>query len=103
MILISSQRYIDEGIVAEKMAAEDFEVLVSPTFQYDDQAFRVVLDGHHSLAAAKEAGATPVFVVADSTDHDAIGLLENGEAEDFLSVVHLGDDYYNVETGMDIW
>jgi len=103
MITISSQRYIDEEIVEAKQESADYEVFVSPVFELDGQQMRVVLDGHHSLAAAKEDGALPEFVEYDATEHDAICLLEAGDAEGFLQAVHMGDDYYNVETGKDIW
>lgn len=103
MITISSQRYIDEEIVEAKQAAADYEVFVSPSFEVDGQIVRVVLDGHHSLAAALEAGEEPIFTEYDSTEHDAICLLEADDVEGFLQATHMGDDYYNVETGKDIW
>jgi len=62
-----------------------------------------VLDGHHSLAAAKEDGVSPEFVEYDATEHDAICLLESGDIEGFLKATHMGDDYYNVDTGKDVW
>ena len=103
MQTISSQRYIDDATVAAKAAAADFEVFVSPAFEFDGEVVRVVLDGHHSLAAAKLAGVAPVYVEYTATEHDAIALLEAGAYEDFLMATHLGDDYYNVETGMCVW
>jgi len=103
MITISSQRYIDEEIVESKRANEDYEVFVSPAFEVDGQTVRVVLDGHHSLAAALENGEEPTFTEYDSTDHDAICLLESGDVEGFLQATHMGDDYYNVDTGKDVW
>lgn len=103
MKTISSQRYIDEEIVAAKIAAEDFEVMVSPGFEVDGEAFRVVLDGHHSLEAARRAGVPPTYIEYTATDHDAIGLLDSGDIETFLKVVHMGDDYYDVETGITVW
>lgn len=103
MKTISSQRYTNEEIVAEKIAAEDFEVFVSPAFEIEGETVRVVLDGHHSFAAAKEAGVSPVFVEYTATEHDAIGLIEAGEFESFLEAAHMGDDYYDVETGECVW
>lgn len=103
MKTISSQRYINDDIVAEKISAVDFEVMVSPSFEIDGEIYRVVLDGHHSLFAAKSAGADPVFFEADSTDHDAVSLITNGDVEGFLSAVHMGDDYYDTDNGQDIW
>jgi hypothetical protein len=103
MTIISSQRYLDENIVAEKIAAEDFEVMLSPAFEIDGETYQVILDGHHSFEAAKQAGVAPSFWVADCGDHDAIGLLETCTADDFMLAVHMGSDYYNAETGKDIW
>lgn len=103
MQTISSQRYIDQDIVASKIAAADFEVLVSPEFEVDGKIVCVVLDGHHSLAAAKAAGVAPSYNTASATDHDAVGLIDCGEVEDFLAAVHLGDDYYDVDTGECVW
>jgi hypothetical protein len=102
-MVISSQRFINEEIVAEKIAAEDFEVMLSPGFEIDGEIYQVVLDGHHSLQAAKQAGVDPFFWVADCSDHDAIGLLDAGNIDDFMMAVHMGNDYYNTETGKDVW
>ncbi len=103
MKTISSQRYIDEKIVSEKIAAKDFEVAVSPSFEVDGETFRVVLDGHHSLEAARQAGVSPTYTEYTATEHDAIGLLDAGDVETFLEVVHMGDDYYDIETGLTVW
>jgi len=101
-LTISSQRYIDEGIVDAKIEAGDYEVMVSPSFIIDGEEYRVVLDGHHSLEAAKRTGSEPVFITADPTDHDAVSLIS--ESPDlFLDAVHMGNDYYDVFTGDDLW
>lgn len=102
MITISSQRYLNDAIVAQKVEAQDFVVLVSPEFEVAGILVRVVLDGHHSYAAAIEAGVSPEFVEATGSEHDAVGM-EQDNAEGFLEVTHLGDDYYNIETGGDVW
>lgn len=102
-MIISSQRHLDENIVAQKIVAEDFEVMLSPSFVIDGETYQIVLDGHHSLAASKQAGVSPTFWIADASDHDAIAILENGMIDDFMIAVHMGNDYYNVETGKDIW
>lgn len=102
-MIISSQRHINEEILADKLASEDFEILVSPAFEIDGLTVQVLLDGHHSLAAAKAAGVEPTIVEADAGDHDAVSLIEAGEFEDFLAAVHMGDDYYDIATDRDIW
>lgn len=101
--IISSQRYISEEIVAEKIGSEDFEVQVSPVFEIDGQQYRVVMDGHHSLEAAMQSGVEPVWCEQDASDNDHIALLESGEVEDFLAVAHVDSDWYDIQTGRDIW
>lgn len=103
MKTISSQHYIDEEIVAAKLAAQDFEVLVSPEFEYEGVTVRVVLDGHHSLAAAKLAGVEPEYTTATATECDQIGWLDRGDAETFLEVSWMGGDYYDVNSQESAW
>ncbi len=102
MTIISSQRYIDDEIVAAKITSADFDVLISPEFEIDGDTFQVVLDGHHSLAAAREAGVDPVFCVATPQDHDAVGLIKTN-LEDFLMITRMDSDFYDVATGRDVW
>lgn len=99
---ISSQRYQDEEIIAEKIEAGTFEVLVSPAFEIDGEMVAVILDGHHSYHAATEAGVSPEFIEATTQDHDAVALLES-DLDTFLEAVHMGDDYYYVDTGITVW
>lgn len=103
MQTISSQRYTDAEIVAAKLAAEDFDVLVSPEFEIEGKTVCVVLDGHHSLAAAKLAGIAPSYSTANAAQHDAVALIDRGDFEDFLQITHAGDDYYDVDTGACVW
>lgn len=69
--LVTNQRHLDPMVVAEKVAARDYDVQVSPILA--DSAgmpYRVILDGHHSLVAARMAGVEPRFVEADPTVGD---------------------------------
>lgn len=103
MQTISSQRYIDEDTVQQKLDAQDFTVAVSPVFEFDGQQFRVVMDGHHSLAAAQEAGVQPEFIEQDATENDKIGLLNVGKIDEFMEAAWIDSDWYDVETGAGIW
>ncbi|KAA8385464.1 ParB/RepB/Spo0J family partition protein [Acetobacter tropicalis] len=103
VITISSQKFLDEEIVAEKIAAEDFTVFVSPSFEIDGEEYRLMLDGHHSFAAAKEAGVEPVIIEQDGTDNDTICLLNAGNIDDFLAVNRNDCDFYDISTGRDVW
>lgn len=104
IVTISSQRHRDDEIVAEKQGAKDYDVLVSPEFYVPDwdATVRVILDGHHSLEAAKRDGAAPTFLEADAMDHDAVGMIARGDIEGFLEAAHIDDDYYDVSTGRDM-
>lgn len=101
--LITSQHHIDDEIVAAKIAAGDFEVQVSPAFEIDGQTFRVVLDGHHSLAAALEAGVEPIIVEQDATDNDRIALLSAGDIDGFLGACWIDGDYQYAVSGKAVW
>ena len=103
MQTISSQHYLDDAIVAAKRAARDYTVTVSPAFAYDGEIIRVVLDGHHSLAAAKADGVAPEFVEADKQNNDRVALIERGEYADFLELSYMDGDWYNIETGAYPW
>lgn len=102
-IIISSQRYLDAATVAEKKRVRDFEILVSPEFVIDGIPMRVLLDGHHSYAAAKLARRNAMATEATNAHHDAIQLLESKGPEYFLDVVQDRDDWFNLETGELIW
>lgn len=101
--IITSQEYIDEETVAEKQRNEDYLVKVSPEFEVDGETFQVVIDGHHSLEAAKRDGVEPEYEIATGQDHDAIGMIAEGRIEEFLEAVYHGHDYRNAITGDWVW
>lgn len=101
--IITSQDFLDEEIVAAKLASEDFEIFVSPEFEYDGQTFRVLLDGHHSLAAAIEAGVDPDVTEYTASQHDAISWLGRDRVEDFLEIVHMGSSWRFAVSGASVW
>jgi len=102
-MIISSQYHRDEAIVAAKQVAKDYDVLVSPEFEYDGGSYRIVLDGHHSLAAAQADGVDPVFVPA-TNGHDTMSWLSEGRVKEFLAYHHAGEgDWYDVATGLCVW
>jgi phage-related protein (TIGR01555 family) len=69
--LITNQSFIDDAVVAAKIAAGDFTVQLSPEFVTPaGKRVRVVIDGHHSLAAAVRSGNVPVFVESNYAGSD---------------------------------
>jgi uncharacterized protein len=69
--LVTNQQHIDPEIVAAKTAARDFNVQVSPLFTDEHGSrFRIIIDGHHSYAAAVLAGVAPTLIEGDYTGSD---------------------------------
>lgn len=101
--IISAQRHIDDEIVAEKQRGKDYDVLISPAFEVDGWGLvAVVLDGHHSIEAARRDGVAPTYLEADAEDSDRVNLIERGEIDDFLELSRIDSDYYDTATGRDI-
>ena len=96
--IISSQRYLDDEIVKAKIAARDFVVKLSPEFIVDGETYQTVIDGHHSYAAAIEAGVSPVFIIASERDDDRICLLDSS-VDDYLEASYVDSDWYEIATG----
>jgi len=102
--IISSQRYLEDEIIKEKIESEDFEVLVSPKFDIDGETYQVIIDGHHSYHAAIKTGNTPIYTVASCQDSDNVAILEyDNDPERFLETAYIDSDYYDIETDIDIW
>ena len=99
--IISSQDYLDPDIVAVKCAEKDFHVLLTPEFEYEGRNFRVVLDGHHSLAAAKISHQKPVFTTANPNNIEGFELVNEGDrgVAEFLRIHYNGADWWNIATG----
>lgn len=97
MTIISSQRYLDDDIVQAKRAAGDYVITVSPEFEVCGEMVRVLIDGHHSYAAAIADGVKPEIAEADALQDDRIGLLPDADA--YLEASYMGDDWYDISTG----
>lgn len=97
--LISSQKYINADTVAEKMAARDFACSIYP-LTVEGVDYLVLVDGHHSYAAAAEAGVAPEISMVSNAiraEYDAI------PAMDWLESHQMDADWYFVATGKAVW
>jgi len=103
MKTISSQRHIDNNTVQAKRDAKDYEVKVSPEFDVCGERMRVIIDGHHSYAAAVADGVAPVYVTATKQDDNRIGILDSGDVDGYLVASWHDADYYDVQTGKDLF
>jgi hypothetical protein len=59
--LISSQRYLSERLVAEKAARFSVFIVRVADVVLRGKPYRVLIDGHHNLAAARRAGVEPTW------------------------------------------
>ena len=94
MTYISSQHYINDAIVAEKIqelqGADHIEVPCCYVGEIDGVEYAIQLDAHHTLAAARELGLEISFVVND----DPEGLT----GQELLDAHWIDGDWYDVET-----
>ncbi len=99
MIYISSQRYLDPTIVDEKKADIEGAEMVTIPCSYvgiiEGIEYAMVVDKHHTLEAAIELGIRIEFEV----NPDAEGL----EGVDLLTARYIDSDYYNIETGVNVF
>jgi hypothetical protein len=101
--LISSQKYLDRDVVAQKIKEGNFDVRVSPRFDVEGEQVRAILDGHHALEAAIRSGNKPNFIEQSARDNDTIGLLRNGAIDDFLGANYMDAPWYRFASKADIW
>jgi len=87
--LISSQRFLDENTVEQKQADEDYTVQYA-LVEVEGKEYMVVVDGHHSLAAAIRDGMEPDL---EKCDAETFAFAARSP-EAFLEQYHYGDDYY---------
>jgi hypothetical protein len=97
---ISSQRHLDDEIVASKCAAKDYEVTLGKVIVVDGAEYQVVIDGNHSLAAARADGVEPVYRQATVIECDREGI---EAVQQYLEAHWIDSDYYDVETGINVW
>lgn len=94
MKIISSQHYLNWDIVEEKMneieGMESVEIPCCEIGEIDDVEYAVQIDGHHTLAAARELGITVEFTF----NEDPEGLT----GDEYLSNHYMDGDWYDVES-----
>lgn len=97
--VISSQRYLDDDVVKSKRLSMDYTVTVVDVV-IDGNDYRVIVDGHHSLAAAKLDNVAPVIEVSDynyQSEIDYMGI------DTFMLQHYIDSDWYDVSTGRGVF
>jgi hypothetical protein len=91
-MIISSQRYLDNQILNEKLAELEGAVEVILTaWDVKDYGAAVLCDGHHTHEAAQQLGLTVRFEIVEHPE----GL----SGDDLLEQAWIDSDWYNVKTG----
>ena len=97
--IISSQRHLDPSIVARKV--KTFRVFIVSTMNVElrGRMYRILLDGHHNLAAARMIGIEPTWR-GPSEKMKRIRAKMSAKAFENMLINNLTDsDWYYVETG----
>lgn len=97
--LISSQRYLNQAIVAERAVKfKRFIVNVFPVVLRGTQ-YTILMDGHHNFAAAKLAGVDPDFRPVSKKLMKILKGMSTQEIEALLINNVTDSDYYFVDSG----
>lgn len=80
--LVTNQQFLNCDIVEQKRAILDYSVQVSPEFLVNGKKYRIIIDGHHSLAAAIQDGQLPIFVEGEYKGSDYKNAITQGRAFD---------------------
>lgn len=78
--LITNQSFLDPEIIKQKQLTKDYIVQVTPALPDPDtgKVYRIVIDGHHSLEAARIDGVAPEFVEKGYGDTDYFDAMTGG-------------------------
>jgi len=97
-ITISSQKYLDEDIVLRKIENEDFSVQYI-NVEIEGKDYRIVVDGHHSIEAAKRAGKKVDWEYSEVMQNE----YKNLEVSDIMEKLYMDSDWYDIKTGNNVW
>jgi hypothetical protein len=97
--LISSQRYLNDRVVAEKASRFSVFVVRVAEVTLRGKPYQILTDGHHNLAAARRAGVEPTWR-GPSNKWRRIQDRTKPEVFEAFLINNLTDsDWYFVETG----
>lgn len=100
MMVISSQRYLDEARVEAKRQAlqgvDHVDIPIVYAGDYDGQALYIMLDGHHTMAAARELGIQVRYIEISRSE---AGDADDATLDEMCELHWMDSDWYDVETG----
>lgn len=97
--LISCQRFLDRKVVARKVAT--FKVFIVRTVEVElrGRCYRLLIDGHHNLAAAKLTGTEPTWRGAPPKFHRLQKRMSPAEFARQMINNLTDSEWYYVDTG----
>lgn len=96
-MIISSQRYINDEILCQKideLESEKPSEIVLQTWFVGIEDLEILFNGHHTLEAARQCGIPVRFEVTEHPDRLY--------GEDLLEQAWIDSQWYDVETGIDL-
>ena len=97
--LISSQRHLDPARVADKAARFRVFIVRVADVTLRGKRYRLLIDGHHNLAAARAAGVEPTWRGPAAKWSRIQRSMPPAAFERFLINNLTDSDYYFVDTG----
>lgn len=97
--LISSQRHLDQRKVAEKCARFQVFIVRVASVILRGKPYRVLIDGHHNLAAARALGIEPTWRGPAAKWKRIQSQMRPADFERFLINNLTDSDWYDVDTG----
>ncbi|GIV51995.1 MAG: hypothetical protein KatS3mg038_3902 [Candidatus Kapaibacterium sp.] len=101
MVIISSQRHLDQDVVDEKMqqlaGVDCVELPIVYAGQYGDDDVYVLVDGHHTLAAARALGVEVTYTERSRTECNCH---PDWTLEQMLDHLWMDSDWYDIHTGV---
>ncbi|MEX3692477.1 hypothetical protein AB3X91_24470 [Paraburkholderia sp. BR14263] len=97
--LISSQRFLDPATVADKAARFRVFIVRVAELELRGRRYRLIVDGHHKLAAARAAGVEPTWRGPPAKWQRIQRATPPADFERFLINNLTDSDYYFVDTG----
>lgn len=92
--IISSQRYLDDNIISEKIAdieQSDITEIVLKAWNVGAYDYAILGDGHHTFEAAQQCGINVRFEIIDHP--------ERIYGDNLLEQAWMDSDWYDIETG----
>ncbi|WP_069267367.1 hypothetical protein [Paraburkholderia nodosa] len=97
--LISSQRFLDPAKVADKAGRFRVFIVRVAELELRGRRYRILVDGHHTLAAARAAGVSPTWRGPPAKWQRIQRATPPADFERFLINNLTDSDWYFVETG----